>query len=208
MSDAWAWETREEENWNYQQLVTEQRATQAVLSKVIERLNEYYNNTTRSSKDVVFAQKENAAPPTSFDKYKQNAGGNTVITMISKINDDSVKRETDAMKDEAQAQADYENLVGATNKSTADLKAQRAADTKALNQAQSDLNDENDNLATTNHQLKSLAETNANLHKECDFILQHFDARQKARQNEIDAITEAKAILRGQGRIGLSKLQK
>jgi hypothetical protein len=35
------------------------------------------------------------------------------------------------------------------------------------------------------------------LHKACDFILQNFDIRQEARDQEIEALAQAKAILSG-----------
>merc|ERR1719316_2285500 len=43
----------------------------------------------------------------------------------------------------------------------------------------------------------ALKEYVANLHKECDFLLQNFDARKTARTNEIEAIKKAKAVLAG-----------
>mmetsp|Transcript_89824 Transcript_89824/g.175804 ORF Transcript_89824/g.175804 Transcript_89824/m.175804 type:complete len:121 (+) Transcript_89824:1-363(+) len=34
-------------------------------------------------------------------------------------------------------------------------------------------------------------------HVECDWLIQYFDIRQKSRQEEMDAITDAKAVLSG-----------
>ena len=44
-------------------------------------------------------------------------------------------------------------------------------------------------------ELMALKEYVANLHKECDFLMQNFDARKTARTNEIEAIKKAKAVL-------------
>merc|ERR1719478_1907148 len=40
-------------------------------------------------------------------------------------------------------------------------------------------------------------EVNVNLHDECDWLLQNFDARRTARTDEIDALAKAKSVLKG-----------
>merc|ERR1711966_376913 len=40
-------------------------------------------------------------------------------------------------------------------------------------------------------------DTNADLHKSCDFTLNNFDIRQEARDQEVEALRQAKAILSG-----------
>jgi len=45
--------------------------------------------------------------------------------------------------------------------------------------------------------LGELAELNRALHADCDYVLKNFNIRQQARQEEIEAIQEAKAILSG-----------
>jgi len=43
----------------------------------------------------------------------------------------------------------------------------------------------------------SLAQYEADLHEQCDFVLKNFDIRQKARLQEMEAVQAAKAILSG-----------
>lgn len=45
--------------------------------------------------------------------------------------------------------------------------------------------------------LQDLESTAMALHETCDWTLQNFDARQKARSEEVDALNEAKSYLSG-----------
>jgi len=46
-------------------------------------------------------------------------------------------------------------------------------------------------------ELEDLSNYNAELHTSCDFIIKNFDIRQTARDEEIEALKQAKAILSG-----------
>merc|ERR1712127_994353 len=46
-------------------------------------------------------------------------------------------------------------------------------------------------------ELEQLSNYNAELHQSCDFVLKNFDLRQTARDEEIEALKQAKAILSG-----------
>ena len=46
-------------------------------------------------------------------------------------------------------------------------------------------------------ELQGLSETALDLHETCDWTLQNFDARQKARSDEMDALKQAIAYLSG-----------
>lgn len=46
-------------------------------------------------------------------------------------------------------------------------------------------------------ELDTLAGTKLDLHESCDWAMQNFDARQKARVEEMDALNTAKAYLSG-----------
>merc|ERR1711957_600297 len=46
-------------------------------------------------------------------------------------------------------------------------------------------------------ELEQLSNYNAELHQSCDFVLKNFDLRQTARDEEVEALRQAKAILSG-----------
>jgi len=63
--------------------------------------------------------------------------------------------------------------------------------------AQSDLVMAKTDLKGTMTELFGLHEEAGDLHKSCDFLLNNFELRQKARSAEMDALNEAKNILSG-----------
>ena len=46
-------------------------------------------------------------------------------------------------------------------------------------------------------ELEQLSNYNAQLHQSCDFVMKNFEIRQTARDEEIEALKQAKAILSG-----------
>lgn len=70
-------------------------------------------------------------------------------------------------------------------------KTENLAETKRLKtETEGDLND-------TTVDLDKLAKYNSDLHAECDFLTSNFVTRQQGRQQEIDALLQAKQILSG-----------
>jgi len=62
----------------------------------------------------------------------------------------------------------------------------------------------NENLVETNEAIDSavanldeLSQANAELHQSCDFVMKNFELRQSARDEEIEALKQAMAILSG-----------
>merc|ERR1719247_2375177 len=54
--------------------------------------------------------------PAKFKKYEENAGGTRVLAMLDEVLQDSKTMENDAIADEEDAQAAYENFMKDTNK--------------------------------------------------------------------------------------------
>merc|ERR1719310_1592233 len=90
---------REAENHDFQVEIADQRATQAILKKALDRLKSFYG----------FVQ-EGQEPPTQ-GTYKKSAGSSGVMAMIETLVDESAQLEADAMKGEADAQAAYESFM-------------------------------------------------------------------------------------------------
>jgi len=109
-------QTRETENAEFQVTVADQRATQAILTKALDRLKEFYKKA-KGGALVEVAQE----PPVKFGKMKSNAGASPVMGMIAQIVEDSKKTEADAISTEKQAQSDYETFVKDSNDLIASL---------------------------------------------------------------------------------------
>jgi len=63
--------------------------------------------------------------------------------------------------------------------------------------AEADLVTANEDKEEISNQLDMLSLENMDLHKTCDFVVKNFEIRQTARDEEIEGLKQAKAILSG-----------
>merc|ERR1740121_818308 len=144
---------------------------------------------------------DRAVPPPpreTFDAYTKKGGESAgVIQMMDTIILDVDKQIAEAETEERLAQKDYEKLV-------ADSAEKRDTDTKALESKEAAKAEAEELLLKTGKEDKvTLQELMANgkylkdLHLECDWLLQNFDTRKKAREEEIDAMKKAESVLSG-----------
>jgi len=195
-------DTREAENADYQETVTDQRLTQMILQKALARLKEVYllQRGQKPGAAHIVTSGNAADPgngPARFTKYEKNDSGSVVVSMIETIIADSVASENEAIASEQNSQTAYETFSKDSNaliikltEEINDMTEERAKAKMALTMAESDLKD-------TMKELEDLSTTLADLHGSCDYLLRNFDARQAARAAEVDALNEAKAILSG-----------
>lgn len=136
-------------------------------------------------------------PPAGFEEYKKNEQSGGVIGMIQQILDDAKKMEAEVSQDEQDAQKMYEDLVKSTNASNEQKTREVVTTTEANARAKQDHVQEKEDHEDTVLNLENLANDNAELHQSCDFVIQNFDMRQSARDEEVEALRQAKAILSG-----------
>merc|ERR1740121_3150509 len=111
-----------------------------------------------------------------------------------KVIENSEVEEKQLEMDEQNSQRLYGEFVSATieaHRAAVEEKTARRSEARA---AKADT--EGDQLANDN-ELAKLGELLAAHHMECDYLLKYFDIRQQARAEEMDAITDAKAVLSG-----------
>jgi hypothetical protein len=184
-------QVREGENADFQTTVADQRATQAILAKALLKLNEFYK------KAFLIQQKSTQEPPVKFGAMKSNAGASPVIGMIEQIVEDSKALENEAVAGETEAQKSYETFVKDSNDLIAELTEAASSKTKAKATARVNSETAKGDLESTVGELQGLAEYEADLHSDCDFVMKNFELRQKARLDEMEAIQQAKAFLAG-----------
>jgi len=180
-------ETREEENKNYQEEVTDQRTMQAILQKALERMAQVY-------KSALVQQ----APPVHFQPMKQNAGSSPVIGLLEQIIEDSKSVEADEIEGEKESQKAYEEFVANSNDSINALNNGIQAKSDTIAEATLEKSGAETEERSTQDRLNDLIEYNGDLHSDCDFVVKNFDIRQKARLQEMEALQNAKAYLDGQ----------
>jgi len=120
-----------------------------------------------------------------------------VIEMIDLLITDLEKEMASADTLEKDAQSDYEKLmVDAAEKRSQDSKS---ITQKTVSKAQEEeaVEAEKDTRTATSEELQGMVDYIRSLHGECDWIMQHYDQRTAARNNEIDNLEKAKAVLSG-----------
>jgi len=194
-----AGENREKENKDFQMTVADQRATQKLLNAALEILKGFYGKKNETFKDVALAQQEPAGPPppAGFTDYSKNKQAGGVQGMIKSIIDDAKAMENEAIVGEEDAQKAYEDFIKESNTSTKDKELE--ATNKMAEKAKSDqvLVESTEGRDAAIGELETLAEANAALHQSCDFIMKNFELRQSARDEEIQSLNQATAILSG-----------
>uniref|UniRef100_A0A7S3MG34 Uncharacterized protein n=1 Tax=Spumella elongata TaxID=89044 RepID=A0A7S3MG34_9STRA len=194
-------ENREAENADYQQTVSDQRLSQMILSKALKRMKQVYA-MLQAEPGAPHVQMEASKDdpgngPARFAKYEKHAGGNRIVSMIEEVIKDSRTAEDDAIRAEQDSQVAYDNFMQDSNKAIAtygekitNMKSSEATSKEDFSLAQSD-------LKAAVASLGELHDEAGTLHKSCDFITDTFEARQAARAAEMEALSEAKAILTG-----------
>jgi len=137
-------------------------------------------------------------PPETFGAYStKSAESGGVIAMIDMLSNDLKKDIQQAEHDEKDSQEEYEEVLS-------DSKKKRAADSKLITtketaKAEADgvAQAASESLDSSKKELYLTNEYIANLHKSCDFLLENYDFRQAARSQEVSALKNAKAVLRG-----------
>merc|ERR1719506_117823 len=189
-----AGEDREKENKEFQQTVADQRASVVLLSKALEILQGFYD------KAAMLQQHQEPAgppPPPGFKEYKKNPQSSGVMAMITQIIEDSKAMEAEAIKAEGSAQSAYEAFVKETNASIEAKSKDIANKSESKAKAEDYLVQAQTEHASVMTNLDELSAYNSELHASCDYILKNFDIRQTARDEEIEALKQAKAILSG-----------
>jgi len=197
-------ESREAENADYQQTVTDQRLTQMILQKVIDRMSQVYadflQHDGQPGAPHIQTSGTDTDPgngPAKFKKYEENAGGKKIIAMLDEVMAESKTMEDTAIRGEENAQAAYESFMKDSNKSIIKT-AQKINDmTEANAKAKADLGMANSDFKQTMSNLDDLNTEVGDLGKSCNYLLRNFDARQEARTGEIAALNEAVNILSG-----------
>merc|ERR1711904_256945 len=191
-----AGEDREKENKEFQMTVADQRATQKLLTAALNILKGFYAKKA-ALVQVGSSEPAGPPPPPGFSEYKKNAAAGGVMGMIQQIINDAKAMEAETIRSEEDAQKAYEDFVKDTNASI-EAKSKdivNKSETKAEKEA--DLVTTKESKEATMLELEQLANYKAELHSSCDFVMKNFEIRQTARDEEIEALKQAKAILSG-----------
>merc|ERR1712226_606354 len=139
-----------------------------------------------------------APPPETWGAYQKKGQEHAGVTqMMDLLIADVEKHMQESEVDEKDAQSEYEEFMS-------DAKNKRAADSKSIADKESMKADLEENLEkmgadrkTTLKEAMATAESLKDLHLECDWLVNNFEARKTARAGEVDSLKKAKAVLSG-----------
>jgi len=197
-----AGEDRELVNRDFQATVADQRETQKLLQKALTVLKAVYTKTSVSQEKAALSQESSEVvqappPPPGFKDYSQNRGGGGAVGLLEQILGDAKVLEAEAVKDEQTAQATYEKMIKDTNKSIRTKLSAKVNKSEDKAKAEQDLGNAKSDLQAQSTELETLGNSKQDLKLDCDFLLKNFDVRQQARDEEVEALRQAKAILSG-----------
>merc|ERR1719410_2127930 len=190
-----AGEDREKENKEFQMTVADQRETQRLLTAALTVLQDFYGKAA-----LVQRQKQEPAgppPPPGFEAYKKNAASGGVMDMIKQIISDAKAMEAEAIRSEEDAQKAYEDFVKETNASIETKSKAIVNKSEEKSTTEAELVETKQSKESVMLELEQLSNYDAELHQACDFVMKNFDVRQTARDEEVEALKQAKAILSG-----------
>jgi hypothetical protein len=191
-----AGEDREKENKEFQTTVADQRETQKLLQAALGVLQEFYGK----AKTAALLQKQEPAgppPPPGFEAYKKSAASGGVMSMIQQIINDAKAMEAETIRSEEDAQKAYEDFVKETNASIEAKSKDIVNKSEVKAKKEADLVEAKEEKESVMVELEQLSNYNAELHSSCDFVMKNFELRQTARDEEVEALRQAKAILSG-----------
>jgi len=192
-----AGEDRESQNKEFQTTVADQRETQKLLQAALSILGEFYGKEKAASLAQEKQEPVGPPPPAGFESYENNAASGGVMSLIQQIISDAKAMQAEAIRSEEDAQKAYEDFVKETNASIEAKSKEIINKSELKGKAETDLVEANQAKDSTMLELEQLSNYNAELHQSCDFVMKNFDLRQTARDEEVEALKQAKAILSG-----------
>merc|ERR1719375_1631011 len=191
-------ENRQKANAEFQMTVSDQRATQEILAKALDKLKGFY------AKKAVLLQSGagqnplvGAPPPATFQPYKKKGGAGGVMGMMENIIAESQQVEKEAREAEQAEQEGYEQFNADSAKAIASLQQEIADKQEQMANADGDLVRAQEDLTAAVGDLEDLATKGKDLHADCDYVMENFETRQSARTQEIEALTQAKQMMSG-----------
>eukprot|EP00929_Paragymnodinium_shiwhaense_P057190 TRINITY_DN2861_c0_g1_i1.p1 TRINITY_DN2861_c0_g1~~TRINITY_DN2861_c0_g1_i1.p1 ORF type:complete len:718 (-),score=350.64 TRINITY_DN2861_c0_g1_i1:136-2289(-) len=192
-----AGEDRKGENAVFQQSISDQRATISILNKALARLKQFYQPALVQQEPESKPGQAVGAPPPKAKEYSKSGGAGGVLQIIQKIISEASSEEAAIIANEESAQKAYEAIVKDLNKGIEANEMAQTQKTQEVEEASGKKSETEAALLSNGEELTKMDHMLKARHVECDWLLQYFDVRQQARQEELDSIADAKAILSG-----------
>jgi len=187
-------EERQEENAAHQDRMHELHAAVKILQKVLNVLRNAYVKKDATPAAAGLLQQPSAQGMAGAEKKK---GGNKAITMIENIVSEMKAEMKDASAMDASQSTNYENLFTEQNQTLTDMNQNMAQKKEEKSKAEQKLTATEEQAKDMSNTLDNTTQSKNSLQGECDFLLNNFTIMQEHNQNEIEAMKQAHAYLRG-----------
>jgi len=143
------------------------------------------------------SERVRAPPPPGFGKYQKNAQSGGTMTMIENIMEDTQAMIEESVKGETEAMTAYEKYVKAQNDAT-NLRNQNIVERQTeIGKLEQFTQEEKVGLSETINVRREVRQYNIDLYgvEGCQFLLKNYEVRYVEREEEINSLKEAEAIL-------------
>lgn len=210
---------RKEEHGQFQSTVQMQEAAIALIGKAKKKLEKFYKPAlvqkapAKPKSDdfdaLSFVQvrahswsledamddSEATQQAAAVNKRSQKSGG--VMALMDSIIHDTEMAMKDSEYAEKEAQDDYAETMTDAQGTRAEYSKAVTDKTAAKADLEANLVSEKEALAGGKNSVLTVAKLIADLHAQCDFIMDNYDMRKEARATESDSLKNAKAVLSG-----------
>lgn len=216
-------EQRKTANDLFRDSISDQRATAKILRLALDRLEKFYGESDYTQNAINNMKWDDSYKLIQIKSHSQvkNQGpnqaeklpfhpddmegevvdvfnkGKAVLVKLAYIIKEAKLEIKELSDSETSEQADYEAYVKDTSASLADKAKLISKYEMQLAEAESKKSETDEAILANDAELDKLNALLRAHHASCDFLLEYFDIRQKARQEEINGILDAKGILAG-----------
>lgn len=193
-------QNREAEKAEFEGVLAEQKASESLLRQALSVLESQYGvKKVGLVQQGVLIQSNSTfrAPPPGFKTHEKSGQYPGVLALLEHIIQSCQQMQQESLKAEAAARDAYTQFVSDTTRSVEAKQASIIDRTSEMSAAQQDLLQAKSELDGTVTELETLSNGLADLHSSCDYIIKNFDMRQEARDQEVEALRQAKAFLSG-----------
>lgn len=170
-----------------------ERMYQPKQEEFIQRSSSEWENSLTS-----FLHIDQPGPPPETASYSnKGAAGMGVVGMLNTMIADIKAQQKAGEKEETDAQADFDQLSADMGESKKAKKKDTIGKEAALSRLQETQQDLKGELAQAKDEHDAVVAKEHALHAECDFLLENYEERKKARSAEVESVNNAFSILSG-----------
>jgi septal ring factor EnvC (AmiA/AmiB activator) len=203
-----ATEQRKEEHEDSIVFLQENNMAVQLIEKAKNKLFKFYRpnlhkeeETTPAPELLELSSDSAAAPPPPPDTWgayqKKDGKSNGVIALMEMLGKELTDGITEAEHEEKTAQKDYERLMSESTASRSKMAESITSKEVAKADLDTKIEGTKEKKGSQETELSNIKQYLATLHADCDFLVDNYDLRKAARENEVEGLKNAKSVLSG-----------